>query len=57
MKMNANSDLQFIALTVALLSVAILPSATAATPEYEIYDIGVIDPGDDASQGFGVSPA
>jgi uncharacterized membrane protein len=22
---------------------------------YEIYDIGVIDPGDDASQGFGVS--
>ena len=34
---------------------AILPAATATTPQYQIYDIGVIDPGDDASQGFGVS--
>src|SRR6476661_6038571 len=27
----------------------------ATTPQYQIYDIGVIDTGDDASQGFGVS--
>ena len=55
MKTNARSNLRFIAITVALLSVAILPAATATTPQYQIYDIGVIDPGDDASQGFGVS--
>ena len=55
MKTKARSNLRFIAFTVALLSVAILPAATATTPQYQIYDIGVIDPGDDASQGFGVS--
>jgi hypothetical protein len=54
MKTNARSNLQFIALTIALLSVAILPASTA-TPQYRIYDIGVIDLGDTASQGFGVS--
>ena len=31
------------------------PAATATTPQYQIYDIGVVDPGDGASQGFGVS--
>ena len=36
-------------------AVAIVPAATATTPQYQIYDIGVIDAGDDASQGFGVS--
>ena len=41
--------------TAALLSVATVSAATATTPQYQIYDIGVIDPGDDASQGFGVS--
>ena len=55
MKTNARSNFQFIAFTVALLSVAILSAATATTPQYQIYDIGVIDAGDDASQGFGVS--
>src|SRR6476620_147817 len=55
MRTNARSTFQFIAFTVALLSVAIIPAATATTPQYQIYDIGVIDPGDDASQGFGVS--
>jgi cell division septation protein DedD len=55
MRTNARSNCQFIAFTIALLSIAIIPAATAATPQYEIYDIGVIDPGDDASQGFGVS--
>ena len=46
MKTNARSNLRFIAFTVALLSVAILPAATATTPQYQIYDIGVIDAGD-----------
>ncbi len=55
MKTNARSKLQFVAVSVALLSVAILPAATATTPQYQIYDIGVIDTGDTASQGFGVS--
>ena len=41
--------------TAALLWVAIVSAATATTPQYQIYDIGVIDAGDDASQGFGVS--
>ena len=36
-------------------AVAIVSAATATTPQYQIYDIGVIDAGDDASQGFGVS--
>jgi hypothetical protein len=32
-----------------------LSAAPAATPQYQIYDIGVVEVGDDASQGFGVS--
>jgi hypothetical protein len=55
MNTNARSNLQSIVFIVALLSVAILPAATATTPQYQIYDIGVIDSGDDASQGFGAS--
>ena len=47
--------LRFIAISAALLWVSIVSGATATTPQYQIYDIGVIDPGDDASQGFGVS--
>ena len=46
---------RFIAISAALLWVAIISAATATTPQYQIYDIGVIDVGDDASQGFGVS--
>src|SRR5882757_11414166 len=48
---------RFIAISAALLWVAIVSGATATTPQYQISDIGVIDPGDDASQGFGVSRA
>ena len=55
MKTNARWNLRFIAITAALLSVAIISAATATTPQYQIYDIGVIEAGDDASQGFGVS--
>jgi uncharacterized membrane protein len=55
MKTNARLNDRFIAFAVALVWVATLSAATATTPQYQIYDIGVIDPGDDASQGFGVS--
>src|SRR6266403_1035941 len=54
MKTNSRCA-RFIAISAALLWVAIVSGATATTPQYQIYDIGVIDPGDDASQGFGVS--
>src|SRR6266850_4842645 len=55
MKTNARWNGRFIAITAALLWVAILSTAIATTPRYQIYDIGVIDAGDTASQGFGVS--
>ena len=55
MKTNARWNARFIAISAALLWVSIVSGATATTPQYQIYDIGVIDPGDDASQGFGVS--
>jgi cell division septation protein DedD len=41
----------------ALLCATVLPAVTAATPQYQIYDIGVVQVGDTASQGFGVSHA
>ena len=55
MKTNARSNRRFIAISAALLWVSIISGATATTPQYQIYDIGVIEVGDDASQGFGVS--
>src|SRR6478672_996882 len=55
MKTNAPWNVRSITITVALLAVAIVTTATAGTPQYQIYDIGVIAAGDDASQGFGVS--
>lgn len=55
MKTNARSNRRFIAISAALLWVAIISAASATTPQYQIYDIGVIEVGDDASQGFGVS--
>src|SRR6266567_2654145 len=55
MKTNATSNLTFTAIAAALVCVATVPAATATTPQYQIYDIGVIEVGDDASQGFGVS--
>lgn len=55
MKTNARWNGRFLAIAAALLWVAIVSPATATTPQYQIYDIGVIDVGDDASQGFGLS--
>src|SRR6266850_7464208 len=54
MKING-WNVRFIAVAAALLRVAILSTAIATTPRYQIYDIGVVEVGDDASQGFGVS--
>jgi hypothetical protein len=55
MKTKAPWNVLFAAFTIALLAAATLNAGTAGTPQYQIYDIGVIDAGDDASQGFGVS--
>src|SRR6516162_8237000 len=57
MKTKARWNIRFIAITTALLWVATVPAATATTPQYQIYDIGVIDSGDTVSQGFGVPHA
>ena len=55
MKTNAPWNVRFTAITVALSAAAMVPAAKAGPPEYQIYDIGVIEIGDSASQGFGVS--
>jgi len=55
MKTHAPWNVRFTAVTVALLAVATVPAAKGGPPQYQIYDIGVIDAGDTASQGFGVS--
>src|SRR4029079_2825059 len=55
MKTNAPWNVLFAPIIAALLAGATVPAAIAGTPQYQIYDIGVIDAGDDASQGFGVS--
>jgi hypothetical protein len=57
MKMRGTSKALSIAIATGLLWLAVLPAAPAATPQYQIYDIGVVDVGDTASQGFGVSRA
>jgi uncharacterized membrane protein len=57
MKTNARWNVPFIAIAATLLWVATISAATATTPQYQIYDIGVVQVGDTASQGFGVSRA
>jgi cell division septation protein DedD len=56
MKTNARWNARLIAIAATFLAVTMIPAAKAGTPQYEIFDIGVIDAGDNASQGFGVSP-
>jgi hypothetical protein len=55
MKIHVTSKARSIATATGLLWLAVLSAAPAATPQYQIYDIGVVDSGDTASQGFGVS--
>src|SRR4029077_11867658 len=55
--MKVTSNVRSIAIAAVLLCVVAFTSTTAAAPPYLIYDIGVVQVGDDASQGFGVSRA
>src|SRR5438128_6088607 len=57
MKIRIASDGRSIGFTAALVWAASVPAAPAGTPQYQIYDIGVVEVGDTASQGFGVSRA
>ena len=57
MKIRITSDVRSIAVAAALLCLAAITPALATTPQYQIYDIGIINTGDTASQGFGVSHA
>jgi hypothetical protein len=56
MKVRITSDLRSVAVAAALLWVVVVIPALATTPQYQIYDIGVVNTGDTFSQGFGVSP-
>lgn len=44
------------AIAAALSCVATIPATSAPVPQYQIFDIGIVQAGDTASQGFGVSP-
>src|SRR5882724_1969632 len=57
MKMRMTWNIRSIAIAAVLPCLGAFAAAYAATPQYQIYDIGVIDAGDTASQGFGVSHA
>ncbi len=57
MKIRFTSQARSIAVVAALLCLVAVAPTVATTPQYQIYDIGVIDVGDTASQGFGVSHA
>ncbi len=56
MKIRITSNTFPSAVVAALLFVSIIPATSAPTPQYQIYDIGVVDLGDTFSQGLGVSP-
>ncbi len=57
MKIRITSDVRSIAVAPALLWLVAVTPAVATTHQYQICDIGVIDAGDIASQGFGVAHA
>src|SRR6266513_2013509 len=56
MKVRITSNTFPSAVVAALLFVPIIPATSAPVPQYQIYDIGVVDVGDTFSQGLGVSP-
>ncbi len=57
MKTTITSSISSTALAIVLLCAVSSAATLAATPQYQIYDIGVVQVGDTASQGFGVSRA
>ena len=52
---GATSVMQALTKISALLASVLVAAAAVADPQYQIYDIGVVQTGDTASQGFGVS--
>src|ERR1700758_598394 len=54
-KINVASNAQPSAVAATLLCLIAVPGAPATTPQYQIYDIGIVQVGDTASQGFGAS--
>src|SRR5438067_2960649 len=56
MKIRITSNIFSSAMAAALLCVPIIPATSAPVPQYQMFDIGVVDVGDTFSQGFGVSP-
>ena len=56
MKIRITSSSFSSAIAAALSCVATIPATSAPVPQYQIFDIGVVQAGDTASQGFGVSP-
>jgi hypothetical protein len=56
MKIRITSNTFSRAVVAALLCVPIVPATSAPVPQYQIFDIGVVDVGDNFSQGLGVSP-
>jgi len=57
MKTRFASTITSIAIAAVLLCAVALPATRAPTHQYQIYDIGVVQAGDTASQAFGVSRA
>lgn len=55
MKINVAFNARYSAVAATLLCLMAVPGAPATTPQYQIYDIGIVQVGDTASQGFGVS--
>jgi hypothetical protein len=55
--MPANMKIRNSAIAAALLWASIPPETRATPPQYQIFDIGVVDVGDAFSQGLGVSHA
>ena len=51
MKIGFRSNVRSIAATAALLCLVAVAAASATIPQYQIYDIGVVEVGDTASQG------
>src|SRR5438094_135409 len=57
MKIRITSNIFSSAMAAALFCVPIIPATSAPVPQYQMFDIGVVDVGDTFSQGFGVSRA
>src|SRR5581483_2770271 len=57
MKTRTTFNIIFTAIAVAIFCAVAISAQAGIPPQYQIYDIGVVQVGDTASQGFGVSLA